>query len=377
MSARSLDRFRPKARQKIDFWILLSVLAIVAFGLIMVSSASVVVSYQNYGSNYYFLIKQAWAALAGFVGLIIFTMIDYRFWQRIAPWIGGALILSLIIPHIPGVGSSALGAQRWVYIGGVSLQFSEPVKIFSILYFAAWLAARENQIEDFKATFIPFVVSLGVIMLAIILQPDAGTAITLGLVLVAMYFAAGAKPLFMGYLAGLGSLGVFAILQSPYRAQRLLTFLDPSKQTLGAGYHINQALLAIGSGGWFGLGFGKSIQKYLFLPEVQTDSIFAISTEELGFLRMMFVLAVFGFFINRGYLVARRAPDRFGQLVAFGITTLFAVQLFVNIGAMLDIMPLTGVTMPLISYGGSSLMTMLAAVGILLSISKHAEREVV
>ena len=371
----SLDRFRPNARNKIDFLILLSVLAILAFGLVMVSSASVVVSWKDYGSNYYFIVKQAWAALAGLTALVVFTMIDYRIWQRFAPWIGGALVVFLLLPHLPGVGVGANGAQRWVYVGGLSLQFSEPVKVLSILYFSAWLAAREHQIDDFKATFVPFVVSLCVVVLAILLQPDAGTAITLGLVLVAMFFAAGAKPLFMSYLAGIGTIGAFAVLQSPYRAQRLLVFLNPNSATLGAGYHINQALLAIGSGGWFGLGFGQSVQKYLFLPEVQTDSIFAVATEELGFLRMMLVLAVFGFFISRGYSVARRVPDRFGQLVAFGITTLFAVQLFVNIGAMLGIMPLTGVTLPLISYGGSSLMTMLAAIGILLSVSKHAERE--
>jgi len=373
----ALDRFRQKSHQRIDFWLMLMVLGLLAFGLIMVSSASVVVAYKDYGSNNYFLVRQLWAALAGIGAMVVFTMIDYRIWQRYATQIGVAMLVFLALPHIPGVGSVANGAQRWITIAGISLQLSEPVKLLSILYLGAWLTAREKVMNNIKETFVPFMIGLVVIVGAILLQPDAGTAITLGIVLTGMYFLGGAKPLHLGYLFAAAVAGLFLILQSPYRAQRLLVFLNPNASTLGAGYHINQALLAIGSGGWFGLGFGQSVQKYLFLPEVQTDSIFAVATEELGFLRMTAILAIYGAVVLRGYRIARLAPDRFGQLVAFGITTLLAVQALVNIGAMLGVMPLTGVTLPLMSYGGSSLISTLAGIGVLLSISKHVEREAV
>ncbi len=370
----ALDRFRPDRSRKIHFSLLIAVLILLAFGLIVMSSASVVVAWKEYGSNYFFLVRQLWAAVIGIGFLVFCTMVDYRWWQRLAPWIGVAILLMLLLPHIPGVGVVVKGAQRWVRIAGVSLQFSEPVKLFAILYLSAWLVRFDRKIEDFKQTFIPFIVTLGLIVIPILLQPDAGTAITLAVTLVLIYFVAGAPPLHMGYVGILGALGIGLILQSPYRAQRLLVFLNPDKETLGAGYHINQALLAIGSGGWFGLGFGQSNQKYLFLPEVQTDSIFAVATEELGFVRKIGVLLLFALIVYLGYRISQRVPDRFGQLVAFGITTLFAFQALVNVGAMLGVMPLTGVTLPLVSYGGSSLVTMLAAVGILLSISKHVER---
>ena len=371
----ALDKFRRDSRQRIDFWLMLMVLGLVAFGLVMVSSASVVVAYKDYGSNNYFLVRQLWAAVAGLVAMVGFTMIDYRVWQRYATPIGVGMLVFLVLPHIPGVGSVANGAQRWITVAGISLQLSEPVKLLSILYLAAWFTTRERTMDSLKETFVPFAIGVGVIVGAILLQPDAGTAITLGVVLTAMYFLAGAKPTHLGYLGLAAAAGLFLILQSPYRAQRLLVFLNPSQATLGAGYHINQALLAVGSGGWFGLGFGQSVQKYLFLPEVQTDSIFAVATEELGFLRMTLVFLIYAAVVARGYRVARLAPDRFGQLVAFGITTLLAVQTMVNIGAMLGVMPLTGVTLPLMSYGGSSLISTLAAIGVLLSISKHSQKD--
>ena len=206
------------------------------------------------------------------------------------------------------------------------------------------------------------------------MQPDAGTAMIIAMTLGLMFIVAGARLSQIMSLIGIGLLGVALMLTSPYRAQRLATFLNPGQAQLGAGYHINQSLVAIGSGGLTGLGFGQSVQKYLFLPEVQTDSIFAVTTEELGFLRVMLLLAIFSAVIYRGYSIALRVTDPFARLTAFGISTLLAVQLLVNVGAMLGLVPLTGVTLPLVSYGGSSLVATLAGLGILLAISKHVER---
>ncbi len=370
----ALDRFRPAASQKIDFWLMLLVLALLGFGLMMVSSASVVVAWKSFGSNSFFLVRQLWAALAGLVGLVAMTMIDYRVWQRLAPWLGGAIVILLILPFIPGLGYVAQGAQRWISVGGLSVQPSEFVKPLAVLYAAAWLAARADRMGEAMTTFWPFVIGLGALTFGILFQPDAGTALVLAMTVSLMYVVSGARVSHLIGLTAIGLLGFGLILLSPYRAQRFLTFLHPDDALLGAGYQINQSLVAIGSGGWTGLGFGQSVQKYLFLPEVQTDSIFAITTEELGFLRVLLVLIVFAIVAYRGFLIARRMVDPFGQLAAVGLTSLVSVQLLTNVGAMLGVLPLTGVTLPLISFGGSSLVATLMSFGILLSISKHVER---
>ena len=369
-----LDRFRPANRQKIDLWLMLLILALVGIGLMMVSSASVVDSWKNFGSNYYFLVRQLWAALVGLIALIIATMIDYRIWQRLAPWLGAGVIVLLILPHVPGLGLTLQGAQRWISVGGLSVQPSEFVKLLAILYTAAWLAARADRMGNARTTFWPFAFGIGGLTLWILIQPDAGTAMTLAATLFLMYVVAGARSSHILALVGIGIVGVALMLTSPYRTERLMTFFNPNQAVLGSGYQINQSFVAIGSGGWTGLGFGQSLQKYLFLPEVQTDSIFAITTEELGFIRVMLILALFGAIAYRGFSIARRVTDPFGRLTAFGVSTIFFVQMLVNAGAMLGVVPLTGVTLPLISFGGSSLVATLAGLGILLSISKHIER---
>lgn len=370
----ALDRFRSAARQKIDFLLMLTIFVILGIGLMMVSSASVVVAWKTFGSNSYFLVRQLWAAFAGLIALMVMTMIDYRIWQRLAPWLGGAIIALLILPHVPGLGFTVQGAQRWISVGGLSIQPAEFVKPLAILYAAAWLAARSGSASASIGTFWPFVIGLGGLTLGILYQPDAGTALVLAMTLALMYVVSGAQPVHIAGLGLLGLLGFGLILLSPYRAQRFLTFLHPDEAKLGAGYQIHQALVAIGSGGWTGLGFGQSIQKYLFLPEVQTDSIFALTTEELGFIRVLLILLLFAVIALRGFRIARLVPDPFGQLVAAGLTSLLCVQLLTNVGAMLGVLPLTGITLPLISFGGSSLVATLAGLGILLSISKHVER---
>jgi len=338
----------------------------------MISSSSVVLASQYYGSNYYFVTHQAVNVLIGLVGLTTFAVIDYHIWQQKAGWIAGAIVFLLILTHIPGIGVAVKGAQRWIAFGPIQFQPSEVVKLLSVLYLAAWLTARKEYISSFARGFFPFIVLLGVIGLLILLQRDAGTAlVTIGAAVV-MYFVAGAPwtHLLTGAVIGITAFGAL-ILSAPYRMERFLVFLNPGKETLGAAYHINQALLAIGAGGLLGLGFGQSKQKFLYLPEPHTDSIFAIMIEELGFLRSILVVGVLLFVIYRGYRIAKLAPDEYGRLVAVGVTSLITVQMVTNIGAMLGVLPLTGVTLPFISYGGSSLVALLCGVGLLLNISRR------
>ncbi len=368
----SLQRFRKTSRGRIDHWLLLAVLALAGFGLVMISSASVVLSSQYFEGNYFFVTRQALHLLIGLAGLTIFAVVDYRVWQSRASLILLVIAGLLILTHIPGIGVTVLGAQRWLAFGPVQFQPSEVVKILSILYVAAWLTARRPVLGSFTQGFFPFIVLIGLIGGLVLLQPDAGTTMVILGTVVTMYFVAGAPwpHLVAGATLG-GSLLAMLILSAPYRLQRFLVFLNPSEETLGAAYHINQALLAVGAGGLLGLGFGQSKQKFLYLPEPHTDSIFAIALEELGFLRALIVLGLLLFIILRGLQVARLAPDEFGRLVAVGVTSLIAIQMVVNIGAMLGLLPLTGVTLPFVSYGGSSLVALLAGVGLLLNISRH------
>jgi cell division protein FtsW len=367
----SLTRFRSRPVGKIDAWLLLAVLGLAGFGLVMISSSSVVLASQQFDNNYVFVIRQAEHLSIGLLLMVILAAIDYRLWQRLAPFFLAAIFILLLATLIPGIGAQLKGSRRWISIGPIFFQTTEMIKILSILFFAAWLAAREDKIRSFAKGFAPFVMMLGGILLLILAQPDAGTALVTGATLISMYIVAGAPiiHLFFGAMLG-GSVFGLLILSAPYRLQRFMVFLNPDQATLGAAYHINQALLAIGAGGLWGLGFGQSKQKFLYLPEPHTDSIFAITIEELGFLRALLVIGVLLFVVYRGYQIARTATDPFARYTAIGITSLIAFQSFVNIGAMLGLLPLTGVTLPFISYGGSSLIGLLAAIGILLNVSR-------
>lgn len=369
----SLNRFRSRPHGKIDAWLLLAVLTLIGIGLVMISSSSVVLSQEYFGTNYAYASKQLMHAAIGVVALILGLVIDYRAWQRLAPWLLVTIVALLLITKIPGVGQEVQGAQRWIALGSFTFQPAEPIKLLAILYFSAWLATKHEVLGSLVRGFLPFITLLGVIVLLILAQPDAGTAMVTALTIVSIYLVAGAPWSHLGYgvILGGGILGAL-IAAAPYRLARLTTFLNPSAETLGAGYHINQALLAIGAGNWWGVGFGASKQKFLYLPEPHTDSIFAITIEELGFMRALLIIGLFVFILYRGYQIARYASDPFARYVAVGITSLIAIQTFVNIGAMLAVVPLTGVTLPFMSYGGTSLVVLMGAIGILLGISRTA-----
>ena len=310
------------------------------------------------------------------MGLILWWFLqklDYRFWKR---WAGTLLIIAgvlLVLVLIPGVGVEAGGARRWIGFGNFTLQASEFAKFALVIYLAYWFERKGREITDLYKTFLPFVGLLLAMFFLVIQEPDLGTASVTAAIAGTMYLVAGASWGQLGTLLGGGVAGVFLLIKvAPYRLRRLLTFLNPGADPLGAGYHINQALLAIGSGGIFGLGYGHSRQKYSFLPEPSSDSIFAIIGEELGLIGAVFLVVIpFAIIVWRGLLVARKAPDMFGRMMALGLTCWIGYQAIINIGAIVGLFPLTGVPLPFISLGGSSLVIMLAASGVLLNISKQ------
>lgn len=363
------------ARQKKPDMILLAAAGFwVLFGLIMLSSASSVLGYERYGDYYYFLKRQLLHGfLPGLVLFFLFLYVDYRHLKRYAKYLLYFSIALLILVFIPGVGAVYNGSRSWLNIAGLSFQPSEVVKITFLVYLAAWFEARRGgEVKNVYTGLLPFLLTLGVIVGLIMMQPDMGTMMIIAASAFVVYFAAGAP---ISHILGVGgaaaALFILLIKIAPYRAARLTIFLHPELDPQGLGYQINQALLAIGSGGILGLGLGQSRQKFMYLPEPAGDSVFAIMAEEMGFVFLLFFFAALVVFFFRGINAAKRAPDLFGRLLATGIISWLLFQTLVNIGAMVGVMPLTGVPLPFVSYGGTALMSSLAALGILGNISRH------
>jgi len=358
-------------KTKPDYYLAFTVFCLVVFGLIMIYSSSVIISHERVGHGYYFLSHQAIALAIGFLAWFLLQKLDYRQLKQISFWLLVASVVLLLLVFIPGLGSSEI--KRWLYIGNFGFQPSELVKLLFIIYLASWLADRKDEVTELKKGFLPFIVLTCFVAGLVVIEPDLGTAMIFILVALAMFFMAGAKIIHLALTVVLGSGVVYAlIITAPYRLSRLAVFLNPEASPMGIGYQLRNALIAIGSGGLWGLGFGNSSQKYLYLPEAHTDSIFAVASEELGFIRTIFIILAFLIIAWRGFLVAQNAPDRFGRLLAGGITVWLIIQAFINIGAMLGLVPLTGLTLPFISYGGTSLVVSMAAIGILINISKHS-----
>lgn len=352
------------------------VVGLAVFGLLMLSSASAPLAFQKFGDHYFYLKRQVlFGFLPGLVAFWVLSKIDYRKFERWGTAFLIATIVLLGLVFVPGLRAEYGTAQSWINVFGLSFQPSELAKLTFLLYLSTWLASRDREERrGFKTGFVPFAIVLGAISGLILLQPDLGTLFVLVLISVATYFVGGIAIRDMALLgiAGVGSLAAL-IKMAPYRAQRLTTFLHPELDPQGIGYHINQALLAVGSGGIFGLGFGQSRQKFLYLPEVAGDSIFAIIAEELGFLFAIVLPLCFMALVWLGLGVARRADDNFGKYLAVGIVFWLSFQAFVNMGAMLSLLPITGIPLPFISYGGTALLVALSAAGILVNISKQAK----
>lgn len=370
----------PVARaHRADYVLALSIFTLLSIGLVIIYSISPILSQKLTGNadrNYYFLNQIKYIGI-GLAVWIVTAGIRYDFWKKYASFLLGISILGLFALLIPGISRASHGATRWIDIGPFSVQPAEVMKVALILYLAAWFEKRSDDVRSFWDGLVPFIIMVGLASFVIVVfQRDMGTMLVLAGAAVAMFFTAGIRWTHLGILFGTGlAAGLAAIVAFPHRVSRVLTFLDPTKDSSGTGYHINQALIAIGSGGILGVGLGHSIQVYGYLPEAANDSIFAIIAEEFGLIGSLIIVGLFGFVVYRGFVIARAAPDSFSRLTATGISAWFGLQAAINIGAMLSIVPLTGIPLPWISYGGTSLIISMFGAGILLNISKYTIRE--
>lgn len=377
--------------RRIDLLLLGVIMVLTLFGLAMIASVSVFESYQitqrlvdqgiyDQPSNSFYLMRSFLHLALGWSVMFIMMFIPYRLWEKLALPLFGLMLGLLLLVFMPGISADYGTASSWLRIGPFSLQPSEFLKLTLIFYLAVWLQKREQLISTLKEGFLPFASILLIATVLVALQPDLGSFLVLSSIAVVMFFVAGGNILHIllgGAIAAI--MGLPIILNEGYVRNRFQAFLSPDDPSISEtiGFQIKQALIAIGSGGAFGVGYGKSIQKFGYLPEVQSDTIFAAMAEELGFFRLMIILGMYGLFIWRGFEAAKEAPDRFGFLVATGITTWIAFQSIINIAVNLALFPLTGITLPFISYGGSSMLATLAAAGVLLNISSHSQEEAI
>lgn len=363
----------PKTKNAPDYLLLLATIALLVIGIIMVYSASAIWAEYKYQDSFFFAKRQFFFAAIGLVAMYFIANVDYWTWRKWSKAILIICFLLLIVVLIPGVGLVRGGARSWLGVGAFSIQPSEFMKMAMIVFLAKYLSENQKKITSFKKGLVP---TLALVMLAfglIMLQPDLGTGAVMVGTCVVIIFVAGARIThFIGLaLIGLGGL-VALILSAPYRIKRITSFLDPWSDPLGSGFQIIQSLYAIGPGGLLGLGLGESRQKYFYLPEPQTDFIFAIIAEELGFIGGCIVIFLFSILLWRGIKIALGAPDLFGSLLAVGFISMVAIQVMINIGVVIGLMPVTGITLPLLSYGGSSLTLMLISLGIVLNISRFS-----
>ncbi|MFZ2975798.1 MAG: putative lipid II flippase FtsW [Candidatus Moraniibacteriota bacterium] len=373
MEKRKIDLSHRQAGNQIDSKLLSTILILIVFGLIMIASAGISYSRARFGDPYYFFKHQLiYGVLPGLVALYVMQKINYKFWRRISLPFFVMSIICLILVFVPGLGSKIYGASRWLQLGSFSFQPSEMLKLSIIIYLSAWLESRSDKVKDFYEGLVPFLIVIGAISFLLIKQPDVGTLGVIILISISIFFVSGAKishMFFMG-ISGLMALGIIIKMES-YRMNRLLVFLHPELDPRGVGYQINQALLAIGTGGIFGVGLGKSLQKFNYLPEPVGDSIFAIIAEELGILGAGFLICLFVYLTIRVLRIANNVPDNFGKFMAVGIITWIVFQAFINIAAISGLIPLTGIPLPFISYGGTSIIFLMSATGIVLNISKN------
>jgi cell division protein FtsW len=362
-----------KVRRKApDFIIFIAVTILLGIGVVMVYSASAVKAYSAYGDGQHYLKRQLLWAVAGLVAMIVAMNFDYWILRKFSKIGIIASMLLLVAVLIPGIGREVNGAVRWIPLGGFNLQPSEVTKLALLLFMADSLAKQGKKVTSFVRGLVPYLGLIAAIFLLVLKEPDLGTALVTAGTAVVVLFVAGAR---MQQLATVGAAAlpvmIYVAMSEPYRKARLLSFINPWADKLGTGYHIIQSLYALGSGGIFGLGLGKSRQKFFYLPEQHTDFIFAILGEELGFIGCVVVLGLFFLFLWRGYRVAINAPDTFSSILAAGITTLVGLQALMNIAVVTASIPITGVPLPFISYGGSSLTFSLVGIGVLLNISRY------
>ncbi len=351
-----------------------AVLLLVGFGLVMVYSASAITAQDKMGDSFHFLKRQATAAGIGLFAMVVAMKLGYRRMARLAYPLLLVSIVLLVLVLIPGLGTTAGGAKRWLRFPGVSLQPAEVAKLSWVVYLSYSLAKKREKVQSFSIGFLPHLGIAALLVGLCMLEPDFGSSVALLVLMFVMLFAAGAK---LSYLIGSVLLAIpfayTAIASSPYRMKRITAFLDPWANRQGSGYQVAESLMSIGSGGMTGLGLGDGRQKLFFLPEAHTDFIFSIIGEELGLIGVGLLICLYGVIVWRGLKAALAAPEPFGTYLGLGITSLIAFQAVVNMSVAMGLVPTKGLTLPFISYGGSSLIVLMGAAGLLLSISSASD----
>lgn len=370
-----MARKAAKTQHRMDYAILLTVTLLCAFGLVMVFSASYYYAQNTASTNYdgyYYIRKQAVYLALGYPTMILLSFFDYKRLEGFK--VIGMLISLVLLVAVLIFGHELNGAKRWLVIAGQSIQPSEVAKFGMMLYMCAFMSKKHAVMKSFKYGMLPMLLVIGVVCGLVMLQPNMSMAVIMGMLGYALLFVGGCdgKQMILLLIAAIGAFVLLAVIK-PYRMARLTSFTDPWKDPLGTGYQLIQSFYAIGSGGLFGRGLNNSRQKLLFLTYGESDFIFAVVCEELGFFGALAILLAYGFIIYRGIRVALRCRDRFGSLLAAGITVVFAIQIFVNIGVVTGAFPTTGQALPFISAGGSSMVIFLAAMGVLLNISRSTE----
>lgn len=357
--------------KRVDYKLIIAIICISLIGCIMIYSSSSVWAEYKFGDAYKYLKAQVMFLIIGYVLLYIVMKVDYRKYFNKANILFGVCFLLLILVLIPGIGMVRNGSRSWFGIGGFGMQPSEFMKLGLTIFVSKYLVNNDRDIKDIRKGIFPILGIIFLVFALIMLQPDFGTGVVMIFSLIVLLFVSGCR---LGFFVKLGALGIVGIvvliLIAPYRMERIVSFLNPWSDPLGSGFQIIQSLYAIGPGGLLGLGMGNSIQKHFYLPEPQTDFIFAIICEELGFVGAGVVIFLFGFIIYRGFSIAINCNDLFGKYLAFGITFMFAFQAILNLSVVVGLIPVTGVTLPFLSYGGSSLLITMISMGILLNISK-------
>ena len=362
-----------KGEHEADRSLLISLGVVLVFGLVMLSSASSVVSYAKFGNIYNYFLHQLLAVVISLILMFVVSKIDYHFWRKYA---GAFLITSivlLILVFIPGIRANFGTSRSWINLFGYSFQPSELVKITFLIYLATWLEAKKGQLGSFESGIIPFLATLSVIAGLMLLEPDLGSLLIIASMAMIVFFVAGGNFKHIVLTVLLAGLVLFLAvsLKTSYQSDRFKCYQNPSSDAQNGCYQVNQSLIAVGSGGWFGRGLGQSRQKFMYLPEVWGDSIFPIIAEEIGFVFSTAILLVFLFLFYRIYKVAKNAPDSYGMSLATGVVSWLAIQAFLNIGGQINLIPMTGVPLPFISAGGSSAISTLIALGIVINISKQ------
>jgi cell division protein FtsW len=343
-------------------------------GLLTVYSASFAVGYLEFGDTNHFVVRQGIYAIVGLAALVYFMRLDYRQLRHLAIPMMVLALAGLLAVLIPGIGVERNGARRWLELGPITLQPSEFAKLAIIIYISVWLAGRRDNINKFTLGLVPFVLMVSVVGGLVIVEPDMGTAVIIVLTTSTLFFVAGAPLSHLALLMVSGGLVSYAmILVQDYRLDRITSFVSPDSDPQGSGFHILQLLIALGSGGVTGLGWGVSRQKFFYVPGAHTDGVFAIIGEELGFIGLLGILGLFAFFVYRALKATMASRDQFGTLLGVGIVSWIAYQTLINIGGITRSIPLTGVPLPFLSYGGSALIAVMAGAGVLLSLSRYGK----